>query len=95
MSIIGKLGEHDDAVKASRQHTRQAAAPLDGPVERARAYHWVITRKGGLIDWKIDGQPFLSWTDPEPLYGEEKSYLGFNDWNSDVNFDNLKIRPAP
>jgi hypothetical protein len=85
LSIIGKLGEHDDGVKASRPDK----------VEPGRTYHWTITRKGGQIDWKIDGQPFLSWLDPAPLYGDDKGFLGFNNWQADVYFDNLTIRPAP
>jgi hypothetical protein len=98
LSIIGKLGEHNDAVKASRQHLRApdpAAGPLAGPVVVGRSYRWTITRKGGQIDWKIDGQPFLAWTDPSPLYGDANAYLGFNNWKTDVYFDNLKIRPGP
>jgi hypothetical protein len=77
-----------------------AAAParpatLDDAVVPGRTYRWVITRKGGDIDWKIDGQPFLSWSDPAPLYAEDKAFLGFNNWQADVYFDNLAIRPAP
>jgi hypothetical protein len=112
-SIIGKLYEHADGVKAIRKHRVPAPGTQAGdppgqsltdsskPVDLGlgvvpgRTYHWVIQRKGALIDWKIEGQPFLSWTDPAPLYGEEKSYLGFNNWESDVYFDNLSIRPAP
>ncbi len=86
LSIIGKLGEHEEGVKAKR------AAPGVVP---GQTYHWQITRKGGQLDWKIDGQPFLSWTDPSPLYGDDKAYLAFNDWESDVYYDNLSIRPAP
>ena len=89
LSIIGKLGEHEEGVKASRAHTPGAG------VVPGRTYHWLITRKGGQIEWKIDAQPFLSWTDPDPLYADDKAYLGFNDWQSDASFDNLKIRPAP
>jgi hypothetical protein len=117
LSIIGKLGEHDDGVKASRPHKRppapdpvvlagpgssepaaaqaQKPAGLDVGVVPGRTYHWVISRKGGQIDWKIDGETFLSWSDPAPLYGDDKSFLGFNNWQADVYFDNLSIRPAP
>jgi len=42
-SIIGRLGEHDDAVKAAkRRETGQP--PL---VELGRSYHFTITRQGG------------------------------------------------
>jgi hypothetical protein len=126
LSIIGKLGEHDDAVKVSRPHTPPpqpaaigplagagaaagtgsgggsgqptAAAPpagLDAAVVPGRTYRWTISRKGNQIEWKIDGQPFLAWTDPAPLYADDKAYLGFNNWQSDVYFDNLAIRPSP
>jgi hypothetical protein len=114
LSIIGKLGEHDDGVKAQRAHKRPELVPvpgsgsaevavreppppagLDAGVVPGRTYHWVISRKGSQIDWKIDGETFLSWSDPAPLYGDDKSFLAFNNWQADVSFDNLSIRPAP
>jgi hypothetical protein len=85
LSIIGRLGEHDAEVKARRDEPR---------VEPGRAYRWTITRRGGALDWLVDGQPFLSWTDPEPLVGSKHEYLGFNNWETDVTYDNLRIRPV-
>jgi hypothetical protein len=96
LSIIGRLGEHDDAVKARRPQPPAAGEPpppRTAQVVPGRTYHFTITRKGGQIDWKIDGEPYLSWTDPEPLSGDGHAYLGVNDWESDVYFDNLAIRP--
>lgn len=86
LSVICRNNEHDEGRKASRTDRR---------VEPGRTYHWSITRKGGTIDWKIDGAPFLAWTDPDPLGGSGHEYLGVNDWEADVRFDNLVIRPAP
>ena len=86
LSVICRNNEHDEGRKASR---------TDRPVERGRTYHWSITRRGGAIDWRIDGAPFLAWTDPEPLGGPGHEYLGVNDWEAEVRFDNLVIRPAP
>lgn len=88
-SIIGRLGEHDHAVKAERN--RQGQQPLVIP---GKKYHFTITRKGGLIDWKIDGAPYLSWNDPDPLYGPDHEFFAINDWEADVVFDNLVIRKA-
>ena len=85
-SVIGRLGEHDADIKAVRQDIR---------VEPGRTYHWTISRKGGLLDWKIDGKPFLSWTDPEPLTGAGHGFFAINNWSTDVYFDNLSIRPHP
>lgn len=85
LSVLCRIHEHDDGRKAER---------ADAPVQPGRTYHWTVTRRGGTIDWKIDGQPFLTWTDPEPLAGTGHEYLGVNDWESDVSFDNLRIKPA-
>jgi hypothetical protein len=86
LSVIARNNEHDDGRKAQRTAPR---------VEPGRTYHWTITRRGGAIDWRIDGQPFLAWTDPEPLAGAGHEYLAIDDWQADVYFDNLRIRPLP
>ena len=86
LSVICRNNEHDDGRKAERRDVR---------VEPGRTYHWTITRRGGTIDWSIDGKPFLGWSDPEPIAGPGHEYLAVNDWESDVSFDNLEIRPAP
>jgi hypothetical protein len=64
-------------------------------VEPGRTYHWTITKQGGNIDWRIDGQPFLKYRDPQPLTGTGHQFFGINNWEAPVDFDNLKIRPAP
>lgn len=84
-SIIGRLGEHDAEVKATRSEPR---------VIPGQTYRWTITKRGGQIDWSIDGQPFLSWTDPQPLAGDRHQYFAIGNWETEVFFDNLKIRPA-
>jgi hypothetical protein len=85
LSIIGRLGEHDEGVMVKRAEPR---------VVPGQTYHWTITRKAGQIDWKIDGAPFLTYTDGSPLKGSSHAYLGITNWEADVFFDNLKIRPA-
>lgn len=85
LSVICRNNEHDEGRKAERKDVR---------VQPGRSYHWTITRRGGTIDWRMDGQPFLTWTDPAPLAGAGHEYLAVNDWESDVSFDNLEIRPA-
>jgi hypothetical protein len=59
-----------------------------------QTYHWTITRKGGQIDWAVDGEPFLSYTDPAPLTGEGHGFLAITNWQVDAFFDNLALRPA-
>jgi hypothetical protein len=88
-SIISRLGEHDEAVKAARD--RVGSEPL---VDLGRTYHFTVIRRGANIDWKIDGSPYLSWSDPEPLSGPGHEFFAINDWEADVSFDNLTIRPV-
>jgi len=84
LSVICRENEHNEGVKAKRDDTR---------VEPGKTYHFSVSRKGGTLDWKIDGQHFLSWTDPSPFYGPENAYFGFNNWDADVHYDNLHISP--
>ncbi len=86
LSVICKLDEHDDGRKAQR---------ADLKVTPGQRYHFTISRRDGAIDWAIDGKPFLAWTDPEPLAGPTHEYFAVNDWEADVTFDNLHIRPVP
>jgi len=86
LSVICRQEEHGAGRKAQRADVR---------VEPSRRYHFTITRRRGEIAWQIYGRPFLAWTDPEPLSGPAHSYFAVNNWESDVTFDNLQIRPAP
>lgn len=64
-------------------------------VEVGKRYHWKIERRGGAISWFVDDMqtPFLHFDDKSPLTGSEQSYFGFNNWQSDTWFDNLRIEP--
>ena len=86
LSVICRQEEHGAGRKAQRADLR---------VEPGRRYHFAITRRQGAIDWQVDGRPFLAWTDPEPLSGPAHAYFAVDDWEADVAFDNLHIRPAP
>jgi len=62
-------------------------------VQINKTYHWKIVRKKNLLSWYVDGELFLTFEDPVPLFGPENDHFGFNNWQSDVYFDNLVIRP--
>lgn len=83
ISVIARLDEHG----ADRQARR------DRRVEPQRTYHMRIERRGTLLRWLIDGEPFLSFDDPRPLQGRGHDRLGFSSWEADVFFDNLVIEP--
>jgi len=79
LSSIAKKDEHGDgrlAVEATRK------------VEEGRTYAFAVVRLGNQIMWYLDGDLFLSTRDEEPLAG---AAFGFNNWNSRVYFDNVRV----
>jgi hypothetical protein len=83
LAVIARMNEHG----ADRKEK------AGFPVEKGRKYHFRIERRGGQIDWQIDGQPFMAYDDKRALDGPDHAYLGFNDWEAELHFDNLKITP--
>ena len=75
------------------EHAPDITARSDIKVVPNKTYHWKIKRQGPKIEWFIDGKQFLSLTDPNPLEGSGHSYFGFNNWEVELIFDNLKITP--
>ncbi len=85
-NTISVLARHDE-------HGLDRKERRDQHVVEGRTYHFKIVRKGSLLSWFIDGQPFLSWDDKKPLYGPENDRFAFGTWATDVYYDNLDIRP--
>jgi hypothetical protein len=89
--VMGGWGNRVSALCRMDEHAPDRKERQDIKVVAGKTYHWKIRRKGSRVDWLVDGQPFLALDDPQPLEGPRHSYLGFNNWQSDVYFDNLKI----
>ncbi|MBF5044897.1 hypothetical protein FGE12_21030 [Aggregicoccus sp. 17bor-14] len=82
-SVIARGNEH-----AAGNAVREGAA-----VQPGKRYHFRITRQGGRFTWEVDGKPFLSYEDAQPLYGPRNQYLGLSGWETRVHFDNVSVRP--
>jgi hypothetical protein len=93
--IFGGWSNSRSILARMEEHGRSLVARTEPKVEPGRTYHFRIVKRGGHLSWTIDGAPFLSYDDPEPLDGPGHAYLGFNDWESEVMFDNLVITPLP
>jgi len=91
--IFGGWKNQISAIARMNEHGADRRTRMDVRVEKGKRYHWRIARRGGHIDWQIDGKPFLSFDDPRPIEGRAHSYFGFNDWEAELHFDNLKITP--
>lgn len=83
VSVIARLDEHG----ADRRER------ADRRVEAGRTYHMRIERRGRVLRWYVDGQPFLEFDDPRPLEGEGHDRFGFSGWDADLFFDDLVIAP--
>ncbi len=83
ISTIARLDEHGQ----DRQELKQK-----GIVKMGRTYHMKVVRKDKVIRWYVDGKLLLDYYDSEPLRGEGHDRFAFNDWDSNLYFDNLSIR---
>jgi hypothetical protein len=64
------------------------------PIRPNNMYHFKIERSDGkTVRWYVDDLEIMTFADPNPLKGPGHEYLGFNDWDVPVCFDNLKITP--
>ena len=91
--IFGGWHNQISALARMNEHGHDRKERSDVRVVKGKRYHWRISRRGGHIDWQIDGKPFLSFDDGRPLEGRDHSYFAFNDWEAELHFDNLKITP--
>ncbi|MFT3706647.1 MAG: hypothetical protein QM817_03175 [Archangium sp.] len=105
ISIIARLDEHGQANNAFmsgagqqlldqgtyRADTRVRVEGAPFKVEIGRTYHWRIERRGKVISWFIDNQPFMTFNDPLPLTGKGHNRFGFSSWEAQLFFDNLTV----
>ena len=91
--LFGGWNNQISALVRMDEHAKDRSERRDIKVERNKTYHWTITRRGTQITWEIDGKPFLQMNDSAPLRGKHHAYFAFNNWESDVVFDNLSIKP--
>jgi hypothetical protein len=83
LNVIARMDEHAPDRRVRR-----------GPrVESGHRYHWRIERRGNLLQWSVDGVPMLDMDDSAPLFGPGHEFFGFNNWETELGFDNLTITP--
>jgi hypothetical protein len=87
VSTLVKLQEHE------WQRDPSVPRDLTARVVPGKTVHWTITRRGGHIEWDLDGKAFLVRDDPAPLSGAEHCHFGFTGWESKARFEHLKIVP--
>lgn len=81
ISVIARLDEH------GTDRVERRPTGVTGP----RTYRWRIEKEGGELRWLIDGQPYMKFSDREPLQGVGHNRLGFSNWQNHLRYDNLRI----
>ena len=89
--ILGGWSNSLSCIARMDEHGRDRKVKQPTGVNGSRWYRWRIEKKGGDIRWLIDGKPYLSFSDDEPLDGPGHDRLAFNNWKNKVRFDNLRI----
>lgn len=70
--------------------------PRERPVLPGRSYHFKLERSDGrTLRFWVDDVAILSFEDPQPLSGAGHDHFGFNNWETPVCFDNLRVEPLP
>ncbi|MDJ0762435.1 MAG: hypothetical protein QNJ97_05545 [Myxococcota bacterium] len=80
-SIIARMNEHG----ADRKVRKTPKAQMGKP------YRFMVKRSKHRLVWHLDGAQFLEMNDPEPLEGPGHEFFAFNNWKSEVFFDDIAI----
>lgn len=83
LNVIARMDEHGD----------DRATGDKFPVVPGKRYHVRIERKGSVIQAWADDHLLASMDDSDPLEGRGHDHFAFNNWQSDLTLDNLKITP--
>jgi hypothetical protein len=93
--VLARMNEHGPDRKEIKID-KTSDDPTEKPVTAGQLYHFKIERTDGkTVHWSVNGVEYLAYTDPQPLVGAGHDHFGFNDWETKVCFDNVKVTPLP
>ncbi len=91
--IFGGWNNSRNVLARMDEHGADRVEGTPRKVEPGRIYHFRIERVGAKLSVWVDDEVLLKMSDPNPLLGRGHDHFGFNNWQSDLWFDNLKITP--
>jgi hypothetical protein len=83
LNVLARLNEHGDDRVVGPVH----------PVVRGHRYRIKIERRRETLTAWADGHRLGQMVDSDPLRGQGHNHFAFNNWKSELWFDNLKITP--
>lgn len=81
LNVLARMHEHGD--------DRVVGPPYK--VVQGKTYHMKVERRGATIRAWVDDHELVKMTDPHPLEGPGHDHFAFNNWQSELWFDNLRI----
>ncbi|MEM6955942.1 MAG: family 16 glycoside hydrolase [Myxococcota bacterium] len=91
--IFGGWNNATNAIARMDEHADDRADGPENPVEVGRVYRMKVERRGNRITAWADDVELATMEDPRPLEGNGHDHFAFNNWQSDLFFDNLVITP--
>ena len=91
--IFGGWGNSTNVLARMDEHGADRVVGRPLRVEAGRTYRLKVERRANTITFWIDDQEIASMEDSEPLEGRGHDHFAFNNWQSDLWFDNLRITP--
>ena len=81
LNVLARMNEHGDDRVVGPSYK----------VVQGKTYHMKIERHGATITAWADDHELAKLTDANPLTGPGHDHFAFNDWQSELWFDNLRI----
>ena len=91
--IFGGWNNSKNVLARMDEHGADRVVGRPRKVRVGQTYHFRIERRGGTLTVWVDEEVLLKMEDPEPLWGRGHDHFAFNNWQSDLWFDNLKVTP--
>ncbi|MEM6368214.1 MAG: hypothetical protein AAF851_07910 [Myxococcota bacterium] len=91
--IMGGWDNERSCIARLDEHGRDRKCKKPTGVKGKSKQLWRIEKKGGDIDWYVDGALYLEFDDPEPLSGPGHDRFAFSNWQSHLHYDDLRIWP--
>lgn len=91
--IFGGWNNSTNVIARMDEHAADRAVGPRYPVIKGRTYRLKIERRGSVITAWADDHQLATMDDANPLSGRGHDHFAFNNWESDLWFDNLRITP--
>lgn len=91
--IFGGWGNSLNVLARMDEHAKNRVVGPPYKVVQGKTYRMKIERRGATITAWANGQKLVEMNDPNPLEGPGHDHFAFNNWQTELWFDNLRIDP--